>query len=97
MAIPQHYNVKELVALLGWTRQRVYRKFKDNPLVMRDGNRIFVPESVVQETIMRLRQRPAKPVRRGRPPRKKNHPAAGAGCRPTLGSPQGASSANLPG
>jgi hypothetical protein len=69
--IQKHYSVKELVSILGWTRQRIYLKFKNHPEVMRDGNRIFVPESVLQEMILQLRQRPVKPVRRGRPPKKK--------------------------
>jgi len=53
--IQKHYNVKELVTILGWTRQRVYLRFKTHPEVIRDGNRIFVPESVLKETILRLR------------------------------------------
>jgi hypothetical protein len=75
--IEKHYNVKELIAILGWTRQRVYRNFKHHPEVLRDANRIFVPESVLQEMILRLRHHPGpKPVRRGRPKGSKNKPKA---------------------
>jgi hypothetical protein len=70
--IQDHYPAKKVAAILGWSRQRVYRKFKDHPEVMRDGKQIFIPESTLQETILQLRQRPAKPVRRGRPPGSKN-------------------------
>ena len=74
-AIEKHYNVKELIEMLGWTRHRIYRKWKNHPLVMRDGNRIFVPHSVVERTISDLRQRGnPKLVRRG--PKPKKHPVA---------------------
>jgi hypothetical protein len=72
MLIEKHYNVKELCEMLGWTRHRVYRRFKGHPLVMKDGNRIFVPHSVVAYTIQQLRLPPnLRPVRPG-PRRKKS-------------------------
>ena len=74
MLIEKHYNVKQLIEMLGWTRQRIYKKFRGHALVLKDANRIFVPHSVVVEAIQQLRQgRPPKPGRRGRPPKKKSN------------------------
>jgi len=70
MLIEKHYNVKQLCEMLGWTRHRVYRRFKGHPLVMKDGNRIFVPHSVVAQMIQQLRlPENLRPARRG--PRRK--------------------------
>ena len=76
MLIEKHYNVKQLIETLGWTRQRIYKKFKKHPLVVKDGNRIFVPHSVVVQVIQQLRTRQPTPGRRGRAPKKKERPHA---------------------
>lgn len=68
-AIEKYYTAKELVPLLSWTRQRISRHFKHHPLTVRDGRRFFVPHSVVEQTLLRMRNSTPKPVRRG-PPRK---------------------------
>jgi hypothetical protein len=70
--IEKHFQAKELVALLGWTRQRVSRRFKDHPRTVRDGRRFFVPQSVVEEVLEGLRN--SKPTRRGRPRGSRNKP-----------------------
>jgi hypothetical protein len=38
MVIEKHYNAKQLIDMLGWTRFRVYRKWRDHPLVLKDGD-----------------------------------------------------------
>ncbi len=94
MLIEKHYNVKQLCEMLGWTRHRVYRRFKEHPLVMKDGNRIFVPHSVVAHTIQQLRLPPdLRPVRRG--PKRKKSTASNAQA-PSPGSPPGNSGAGQP-
>jgi len=67
--IEKHFQAKELVALLSWSKNRVSRNFKFHPRTLRDGKRFFVPESVVKEVLEKLRinSRPMN-VRRGRPP-----------------------------
>lgn len=67
--IEKHYTVKELVAVLGWTRDRVSRRFKFHPRTVRDGKRFFVPQSVVEEVLeqLRINSRPMPTRRTGRP------------------------------
>lgn len=66
--IEKLYQAKELVALLGWSKNRVSRKFKFHPRTVRDGKRFWVPQSVVEEVLEELRTN-TKPrtTRRGRP------------------------------
>jgi hypothetical protein len=53
--IEKHFQVKELAELLGWSRKRVARNFKFHPRTLRDGKRYFVPQSVVEEILEKLR------------------------------------------
>lgn len=67
-ALEKHYTVKELVLLLGWSKQRVSRHFKHHPLTVRDGWRFFIPQSAVDQVLARMRNNhPPTPARRGRP------------------------------
>jgi hypothetical protein len=66
--IEKQFQVKELVERLGWSRKRVAGHFKFHPRTVRDGKRYWVPQSVVEEELEKLRKnsRPMN-VRRGRP------------------------------
>lgn len=71
--VEKHFQPKELIALLGWSKQRVSRHFKFHPRTLRDGRRFFIPQSVVEEVLeqLRINSRPML-ARRGRP---RNEPA----------------------
>jgi hypothetical protein len=76
--IDKLFEVKELRALLSWSKNRVSRNFKFHPRTVRDGKRFFVPESVVEEVLDRLRTNSkARTTRRGRPRGSRNAPRPG--------------------
>jgi hypothetical protein len=77
MTIEKHYAVKELAALLGWSRTRVARHFKYHPRTVRDGVRYFIPHSAVEEELAKMRNDAPSAVRKAQRRKHQTAPPAG--------------------